>query len=199
MRRIPISARILALLLPLLALAACSGGLFGPPELNGTVYAEPRPTPEFTLQNAPRETVSLEDFRGKVVPIYFGYTSCPDICPTTMANLARVQEAVDPEGEAMQVLMITVDPQRDTPSVLQEYVGGFDPTFVGLSGTDEQIAAAAEPFGIYYQAAEGSPEDLVDHTARIFVVDKSGALRVTYAYDTPVEDITADMRVLVGE
>ena len=182
-------------------LTACSGSLFGPPELNGTVYSEPRETPEFTLQSAAGEPVTAEDYRGKVVPIYFGYTFCPDVCPTTMANLARVQREVDDDGDEIQVLMITVDPQRDEAQVVQDYVASFHPTFIGLSGTEAQIATATEPFGVFYQAAAGSSatDYLVDHTARVFVLDKSGALRVTYAYDTPVEDIIADMRVLVEE
>jgi len=197
MNQLPLAtARLLAFSI-LLLLIACSD----PPELNGTVYSEPRETPEFTLQATGRESVSAEDYRGKVVPIYFGYTFCPDVCPTTMANLARVQREVDDDGDDMQVLMITVDPQRDTSQVVQDYVTSFHPTFVGLSGTEAQIATATEPFGVFYEAAEGSAASgyLVDHTARIFVLDKSGALRVTYAYDTPVEEIIADMRVLIEE
>lgn len=193
--------RLVAALAALLLLAACSGSLFGAPELNGTEYSEPRETPEFMLQNAEGATVSLDAYEGKVIPIYFGYTFCPDVCPVTMANLARAQEQVDEDGDAMQVLMITVDPQRDTPAVVQDYVSSFHPTFVGLSGSEEQIAAATEPFGVFYQATEGSEATgyLVDHTARIFVIDKSGALRVTYPYDAPVEELAADMRVLLSE
>lgn len=185
----------------LLSAVACGGGLTGPPELNGTEYSEPRETPQVTLQNAGGESISLQEFRGKVVPIYFGYTFCPDVCPLTMANLARIQREIDDGGEQIQALMITVDPQRDTPTVVQQYVESFHPTFIGLSGTEEQIAAAAEPFGVFYEAAEGSAATgyLVDHTARIFVLDKSGELRVTYAFDTPVEDIAADMRTLLAE
>ena len=193
-------AVILGLLLSFSAVA-CTGGLSAPPELNGTEYSEPRETPQVTLQNAAGESVSLQELRGKVVPIYFGYTFCPDVCPLSMANLARVQREIDDEGEQIQVLMITVDPDRDTPAVVQNYVESFHPTFIGLSGTEEQIAAAADPFGVFYEAAEGSAATgyLVDHTARIFVLDKSGELRVTYAFDAPIEDIAADMRKLIAE
>lgn len=188
-------------LLALFLLNACSGLAPGSSELNGTVYPEPRQTPQVALENAAGEAVSLQDFRGKVVPIYFGYTYCPDICPTTMADLARVQHDVDDDGDHMQVLMITVDPQRDTAATVQDYVASFHPTFSGLSGSDEQIDTATEPFGVFYEIAEGSTATgyLVDHTARVFVLDKSGALRVSYAYDTPVDEIAADMRVLIGE
>lgn len=188
---------LLALLL-LLALAACSPSA---PDLRGTEYGEPRQTPAFTLQNETGEAISLETYRGKVVPIYFGYTFCPDVCPLTMANLAEVQRELDDAGDNMQVLMITVDPQRDSAAVVQDYVASFHPTFTGLSGTDQQIAEATEPFGVFYEKAEGSEATgyLVDHTARIFVIDKGGALRVTYSYDAPVEDIAADMRALLAE
>jgi len=191
----------LGALFTLLLLTACTGGLFGAPELNGTVYTEPRTTPEFTLQNAAGEPVSLQDYRGKVIPIYFGYTFCPDVCPLTMANLARVQAQVDDDGDEMQVLMITVDPQRDSATVVQDYVESFHPAFVGLSGSEEQIAAATDPFGVFYESAAGSDASgyLVDHTARVFVIDKSGALRVTYAYDAAVDDLAADMRLLIAE
>lgn len=201
MKRIVHFAPLLAALVALLLLTACSGLLGRTAQLNGTVYPEPRQAPDFTLQNAAGEEVSLQDFRGKVVPLYFGYTFCPDICPTTMADLARVQRDVDDDGSAMQVLMVTVDPRRDTAQVVQDYVSSFHPTFIGLSGSDQQIAAATEPFGIFYEVAEGSEATgyLVDHTARVFVVDKQGALRVSYAFGTPIEEMAADMRVLIGE
>lgn len=201
MKRICHSVTIVAALLALLLLTACSGLLGRTAQLNGTVYTEPRQTPAFTLQNAAGEDVSLQDYRGKVVPIYFGYTFCPDICPTTMADLARVQRDVDDDGSAMQVLMVTVDPQRDTAQVVQDYVSSFHPTFIGLSGSDQRIAAATEPFGVFYEVAEGSEATgyLVDHTARVFVVDKQGALRVSYAFGTSIEEMAADMRVLIGE
>jgi protein SCO1 len=188
----------LLILLLWIALSACRAA---PPELRGTEYSEPRQTPAFTLQNAAGETISLEKYHGKVVPIYFGYTFCPDVCPLTMANLARVQNQVDNAGDDLQVLMITVDPQRDSAAVVQDYVVSFHPTFTGLSGTDKQIAEAAAPFGVFYEKAEGSAATgyLVDHTARIFVIDKRGALRATYSYDASVEDLAADMRTLIAE
>lgn len=197
MRQIQRTIPIVVALLAWSWLSACSA----PPELNGTEYSEPRATPEFTLQNAAGEPVSLQDYRDQVVAIYFGYTFCPDVCPLTMANLARVQQEVDEDGDQMQGLMITVDPQRDSAATVQDYVASFHPTFEGLSGTEDQIAAATEPFGVFYETAEGSAATgyLVDHTARIFVVDKSGALRVTYSYDAPVEEIAADMRALIAE
>lgn len=197
--------RLSLLLMAFLAIAAAgvmvaaSSGLLGPPQLKGTVYPEPRPTPDFTLTNAQGQPVALHDFSDKVVLLYFGYTFCPDVCPTTMAELAKVQRQVDDEGRSLQVIMVSVDPQRDTPQVVQEYVSSFHPTFIGLSGTEAQIAAAAEPLGIYYEAQEGSAESgyVVDHTARVFLVDQQGELHLSYSFATPAEDIASDLRVLM--
>lgn len=136
-----------------------------------------------------------------MVLLYFGYTFCPDVCPTTMADLARVQRDVDAAAEDVQVLMVTVDPERDTPQVVQDYAAGFHPTFIGLSGTEQQIATAAESFGVYYQAEEGSEATgyLVSHTARVFAVDKSRELRVSYLVPVPGEELAADVSVLLKE
>lgn len=173
--------------------------LFGPRPLRGTEYPNPQPAPDFTLTTTGGEKVSLRDFAGKVILIYFGYTFCPDICPTTMADLARVQAEVDPDGSDVQVVMITVDPARDTPQVAGDYAASFHPTFIGMSGTPEEIAAVAEDYGVFYQAQEGTSATgyLVDHTARVFVVDKAGDLRVAYAFGTDRDDIVSDLRALL--
>jgi protein SCO1/2 len=196
-------------LLPLLAIVGLAlmvvSGLvlftdvFGEPELNGTLYNEPRDTPEFTLTSASGEPVSLSDYRGQVVLIYFGYTFCPDACPATMADLARAKEQAGVDDE-VQVLMISVDPQRDTPQTVQEYVENFDPSFVGLTGEEAQLAAAAEDFGVFFQKQEGSEETgyLVDHTARVFLINQEGELMLTYAFDTPPEQIASDLETLAG-
>lgn len=199
------------LLLPLLLIVGLvllvGGGVaaysvfFSTPEFNGTEYQEPRRTPEFTLAGAGGDSVSLSDFRDRVILIYFGYTFCPDACPTTMADLARVQRQLGDDARAVQVLMISVDPQRDTPQATQEYAESFDPSFIGLSGSAEQIAAVAEPFGVYFQSLDTGDGGnyLVDHTTRVFLINRQGELQLTYAFDTPPEEIAADLRHLVRE
>ena len=183
-----------------LILAACGADPTDPTAYNGTLLPTPIPITDFTLTDGDGQAVSLSDFRDKVVLVYFGYTFCPDVCPTTMADLGRVQRELDDAGESIQVLMITVDPQRDTPELLADYVTHFHPTFKGLAGTKQEIDGAAEQFGVFYEAHEGSEASgyLVDHTARVFVVNQEGAYELSFPFETSVEDMVADLRLLMG-
>ncbi len=133
--------------------------------------------------------------------LYFGYTYCPDVCPTTLSNLARAKEKLGGNGDKVQVVMISVDPARDKPEALANYVASFDSSFIGLTGTPDEIAAVAKPYGIFYAKGEGTVKSgyLVDHTASVLVVDKAGNLRLVYSLDTPGDDIAADLRYLVRE
>jgi protein SCO1 len=168
-------------------------------EFAGAVLPETQTTPDFTLTAAGNNPVSLSDFRGQYVFIYYGYTFCPDFCPATLAKLARVREGLGDDAGRMQVVMVTVDPERDTPETLAEYVSLFDPTFVGLSGTTDEIDAAGQPYGIFYQKNEGSAATgyLVDHSTRTYLIDPEGKARVAYPHDAAVEDIVADLRWLI--
>ncbi len=181
-----------------LLLGALGLGPFGPPQLHGTVLQSPEPEADFTLTAHTGEQVSLGDFRGKTVLLYFGYTFCPDVCPTTLIRLAGVMKDIGRRSDDVQVLMITVDPERDTPEKLAKYVPNFDPNFIGLTGTEDEITAVTTLFGIYYEKVESESEIgyLVNHTASILVVDKEGYLRLIYAFDTPDEDIADDLRYL---
>ena len=169
------------------------------PEFNGTLNPDPAPAPDFELTGAGGQPVSVSDFTGEVVLLYFGYTFCPDVCPATMSELRRMQEAVGDDG--LQVLFVSVDPGRDTPEIAHAYAAGFHPAFIGVSGTPEEIAAAAAGWGVFYEA--GEPDDrgnyAVDHTARVFVVDKAGDYRLSYPFATPPEDIAADVEILLEE
>lgn len=186
-------------LLIVLAVAGC-----GPTqnhEFAGAVLPDATPIPDFTLTAAGDTPVNLSDFRGQYVFVYFGYTFCPDFCPTTMAKLARVREALGDDAERMQVIMVTVDPERDTPEALADYVSRFDPSFVGLSGTPAEIDAAGAPFGLFYQKNEGSAATgyLVDHSTRTYLIDPAGNARIAYPHDAAVEDIVADLRWLIEQ
>jgi protein SCO1/2 len=191
------------LLLGWLTISLLSGTLlFGPPSFHGTVIGSPAPMSDFTLTGHDGQQVRLHDFRDKVVLLYFGYTYCPDVCPATIAELSKaMKELNSKDREKVQVLMVTVDPDRDSPEVLGQYLSHFDPSFLGLTGTDEEIAAAAKPFGIYYQKKEGTVETgyLVDHTATVAAVDKDGHLRLIYSFNTPGEDIAADLKRLAKD
>ncbi|RME86098.1 MAG: SCO family protein [Caldilineae bacterium] len=151
---------------------------------------------DFTLTAHTGERVSLADFRGKYVILYFGYTFCPDVCPTTMAQLAQAMKLLDaPKAERVQVLFVSVDPERDTPERLAQYVPAFDPTFIGLTGTPDEIAAAATPMGIYYAKNEvgGASGYLVDHTASVMVLDEEGRVRLIWPYGTTAAEMAEDL------
>jgi len=168
-------------------------------EFGGAVYEEPQTVPDFTLAAANEQTVSLSDFRGQYVFIYFGYTFCPDLCPDTLAKLARVHKQLGDEAGQMQVVMISVDPERDTPEKLAEYVAAFDDSFVGLTGSPTEIDAAGAAFGLYYEKHEGTAATgyLIDHTARTYLLDPNGRILVAYPYDATDDAIEADLRYLL--
>lgn len=198
-----IMKRFSRLLIPFLFAAlvtmACGSREVNPSQFRGTVLPAAIPVPDFTLLSATGEPVQLSDYQGQIVLLYFGYTFCPDICPTTLAELAKVQRELDDRGEKIQVLMVTVDPERDTPQKLAEYTGHFHPDFIGLAGSKEEIDAAGEGFGLYYQRQEGTEATgyLVDHTARVFVVDPQGNYQLSFSYGTPAEDIAHDLRLMM--
>ncbi|MCA9949620.1 MAG: SCO family protein [Anaerolineales bacterium] len=163
---------------------------------HGTVIQSPTPAANFTLTGAGGKAVSLHDFRGKVVLLYFGYTYCPDVCPATMVELKKAMQVLGDDADKAQVILISVDPDRDTPEKLAEYVTHFNPNFIGLTGSDDEIAGAATPFGIFYEKHPGSVESgyLIDHTASVVVINPDGYLRVVYPFDTPGEAIAADIQ-----
>ncbi|MCO5192026.1 MAG: SCO family protein [Anaerolineae bacterium] len=181
-------------------LTACNSEPSSDHTFAGATYTEPIEIPNFTLTGADGP-VSLDDFAGQYVFAYFGYTFCPDVCPATLAELARVREQLGDEADKVQVLMVTVDPERDTPQKTQEYASHFDPSFIGLSGTKAEIDTAAQPFGIYYEKHEGSAESgyLVDHTARAFLIDTEGRARVAYPFEARAEAIVADLQYLFAQ
>lgn len=166
-----------------------------PHEFAGTVLSSPEPAPSFTLTADTGARVGLEDYRDRVVLIYFGYTFCPDICPASMAELADAVDSLGEDRGDVQVLMISVDPARDTPEVLGEYVDYFDASFVGLTGSDAEIAAVAEDYNVFYQAEEGTAATgyLVDHWAGVMVIDRTGRLVELIGYGTTGEQIAGDV------
>ncbi len=172
--------------------------LMQPPALRGTVIEPPKPMPNFTLQSVDGP-VSLSDFRGKIVVLYFGYTSCPDVCPTTLANLRRALNDLGEKAEEVQLVFVAVDWQKDTPERVASYLSAFHPSFVGLSGAQEQIDAVTKDFGIFYQI---NPPDengyyTVDHTATTLVLDREGGLILTWRYGMTADEFLEDLKVLV--
>lgn len=156
---------------------------------------------ELTDHTGKRRT--LEDFRGKVVMVFFGYTSCPDACPLALAEMAEAVRRLGPEGERVQGLFITVDPVRDTAELLSKYVPAFHPSFLGLRGTPEQTERTAKEWKVYYRANEPAGQDaktyMVDHTTAIFVVDARGAPRLYISQNgRTVERVVDDLKRLLA-
>ncbi|WP_027891573.1 SCO family protein [Calidithermus chliarophilus] len=169
----------------------------------GTPLLNPRPAAEFTLASADNPSYKLSDLKGKAVFIFFGFVNCPDVCPTTMQDLKRVYAKLTPEERArVQVLLISVDPERDTPESLGKYVRFFDPSFVGLSGTPEATAQVAKDYGVFYQKSQikSAQEYNVDHTASVFLIDPKGQLRLIYGQSKIQQDpdkVVQDVRWLL--
>jgi protein SCO1/2 len=142
---------------------------------------------------------TLDDFKGKVTLLFFGFTQCPDVCPTTLAELAQVKKDLGAAGDRIQGLFVTVDPERDTPEVLKGYVSSFDPSFVALRGSPEQTAAAAKEFKVFYAKVPGKDEAsyTMDHTAGSYVLDASGRIRLFERYNTPPQALADDLKRLM--
>ena len=165
---------------------------------------------DFDLVDHNGQRRALVDFRGRAVMVFFGYTNCPDVCPTALAEMAQVVQRLGAEGERVQVLFITTDPARDTAERLATYVLAFHPSFLGLRGTAEQTAQLAKDFKVYYQADEPKPDDhaghgnedrqyMVQHSSGIFVFDPAGKLRLYIsATNRSVDDMIHDVKLLLG-
>jgi len=164
-------------------------------DITGAEYGRQLALPD---QNGKPRT--LADFKGKVTVIFFGYTQCPDVCPTTMAELAQIKKALGPDGDRLQGVFVTIDPERDTPELLKAYVTNFDPSFVALRGTPEQTAAAAKEFKVFYAKVPGrTPGSYsMDHTAGSYVLDSAGRLRLFVRYGAGTDALVADLKTLLA-
>lgn len=177
-------------------LAACSDRKpsFNAVDITGADYAK-----GFTLADADGKQRTLADFKGKVVVMFFGYAQCPDVCPTTMTEMAQVKQQLGSDGDKLQVLFVTVDPERDTPTVMKAYMGAFDPAFVALIPTQEQLTALAKDYKVYYKKVEGkTPTSYsMDHSAASFVYDTEGRLRLYARYGAGVPAMVSDLKALL--
>ncbi|WP_431288654.1 SCO family protein [Roseateles chitinivorans] len=164
-------------------------------DLTGAAYAR-----GFSLPDQNGKTRTLEDFKGKVVVVFFGFTQCPDVCPTTLAELAQVKKALGPDGDKVQGVFVTVDPERDKPELLKAYLESFDPGFVALRGTPEQLKETAKEFKIYYAKVPGKTPDsyTMDHTAASFLFDPQGRVRVFSRYGAGASALMGDIKALIA-
>jgi protein SCO1/2 len=187
---------LLALLLSTGWLAACSDSKvsFSSVDITGVDYAR-----DFDLTDHNGQQRHLGDFAGKVVVMFFGYTQCPDVCPTTMTEMTAIKKALGKDGERLQVLFVTVDPERDTPELLKAYMENFEPSFLALRTTPEKLVALTRDYKIYYKKVEGSTPSAytMDHSAGSYLYDPKGKLRLFSRYGSPQEALRKDIQALL--
>lgn len=189
--------RLAAFLLSVAWLAACSSEQapqFRNTDITGAGYAK-----DFALTDHTGAKRTLADYRGKVVTVFFGFTQCPDICPSALATMSEVMKTLGPDADRVQVLFITVDPERDTQELLANYVPAFDARFVGLFGSLEETEAVAKEFRIFYAKSGdvSGPNYSVDHSAGTYVFDPEGRLRLYVRHAESADSIAADLRLLL--
>ena len=177
-------------------LAGCteSKPTFNAVDITGADYAK-----DFSLTDASGRVRTMADFKGKVVVLFFGYAQCPDVCPTTMTEMAQVKQQLGSDGDKLQVVFVTVDPERDTAEVMKAYMGAFDPSFVALIPTAEQLPALAKDFKVYYKKVEGKTPTsyAMDHSAASYIYDPQGRLRLYARYGAGVPPMVADIKALL--
>ena len=163
-------------------------------DITGADYAH-----DFSLPDQNGQQRTLADFKGKIVVLFFGYTQCPDVCPTTMAELAEIRKQLGAEGNRLQVLFVTVDPERDTAELLKAYMTGFDPSFIALRPTPAELPELAKRFKIYYKKVEGRTDGsyTMDHSAGSYVYDSAGRLRLFTRYGAGPAPLLDDIRLLL--
>lgn len=188
--------RSLRVLLALLVTACSQPAHFNATDLTGSTTIGT----DFSLLDQTGKLRRLSDFKGKVAIVFFGYTQCPDVCPTTLSTLREVITQLGPQAERVQVLFVTLDPQRDTPALLAQYVPSFHPTFLALRGDDAATGATAQAFKVFYKKQPGSTPDTysIDHSTGSYVYDPQGRLRLYVKYGDTAEHITDDLKQLLA-
>jgi protein SCO1/2 len=197
-RRLLRSTLLVVLAGAALLLGACSEGgkaSFNAIDVTGADYAK-----DFALTDHNGQARTLKDFKGKIVVMFFGYTQCPDVCPTSMTELAAVKKLLGPDGDKVQGLFVTVDPERDTPEIMKAYMANFDPSFLALyAASPEQLAAVAKDYKVYYKKVEGKTPTsyTMDHSAGMYIYDTQGRLRLYSRYGSGAGALADDIRLLL--
>ena len=191
-RCLPRFSSIIICSLALLAGCDSAGAKFKGTDITGAAYGR---TLELTDQNG--KLRRLEDFRGKAVVLFFGFTHCPDVCPTTLGDLANAVESLGPDAERVQVLFVTVDPERDDPKTLAQYVGAFDPRFLALHGDLAATQRTAKEFKIFFEKRKSGDSYTIDHSAQVYVIDPLGRLRLLVRQERIRQDLADDLRALL--
>lgn len=168
----------------------------------GSLIDPPIRADDFELVNYDSTPFHLSDYRGKVVLLFFGYTNCPDVCPTTLYDFKRIAQALDESSGKVEYVFVTLDPERDTPERLRQYISAFNDSFWGLTGSEEQLSRIWSAYGVYReieQVGDSAAGYLINHTARVYVIDKNGNLRLTFPFGMPYEAMVEDVQHLVKE
>jgi protein SCO1/2 len=184
------------MLLPAVLLAAAVGAAEDA-GLRAGAFDPPRVAPDFSLRGSDGTELKLSRYRGKVVILGFGFTSCSDVCPTTLAVLAQARKKLGADGHELQVVYITVDPERDDAERLRKYLAGFDPTFAGGTGTAEQLAAVRESYGIAATRSTRGADYTFAHSSYTYLIDRDGSLRALMPYGHTSDDYAHDVRILL--
>ncbi len=179
-----------------------SQSLARPYTFHGSLIEPPLPAKDFTLRDQHGNLFRLSEQRGYIVLLFFGYTNCPDVCPATLAQYRQIKNALEEKASQVRFVFVTVDPERDTAAQLRKHLERFDATFVGLSGTRQELEKVWQDYGVF--VAQNDPENssggyLVDHTARTYVIDSKGYLRLTYPFGTQSEVMRQDILHLLRE
>lgn len=188
----------IAILALVFATAAGSSAHKAAPLKAGT-FDPPGMAPELSLQSSNGGTLSLASYRGKVVLLGFGFTSCPKVCPTTLAVLAQAKKRLGAQGKQVQVVYVTVDPERDDAGRMHAYLRGFDPSFVGGVGSPAQLAAVRRKYGVMAERKPVGDSYSVGHSSSVYLIDRKGRLRAMMPYGRPAADFVHDLQVLLGE
>lgn len=154
--------------------------------------------PDYQLSYADGKPASLRDFKGKVVLLFFGFTQCPDVCPTTLARAVEIKRLLGADADKLQVVFVTIDPERDTGALLAEYMRAFDPGFVAVRGSPEQTAKVAKDFKIFYRKVPSGSSYTMDHTALSYAFDASGKIRLAIKHEQTAQQCAADLRLLMN-
>lgn len=191
--------RVLLLAACTIAIAGCQpaapSAQFKGIDITGAPYGR-----DFRLPDPEGSIRSLAEFKGKVVLVFFGFAQCPEVCPTTLARAMEVRKLLGADGGKVQVVLITVDPERDTPQVLREYMKAYDPSFIALRGNADQLAATAKEFKVFFQKVPTSKDSYtVDHTAVTYAFDPKGRLRLALRHEQSAADVAADLKSLLSD
>jgi len=194
-----VSGAVTVLLLLLLAsVAATTCARAGAsPELKAGVFDPPLPAPEFLLRGSDGQQVTLARYRGKVVVLYFGYTTCAAVCPTTLATLAQTINMLGEEADAVQVVFVTVDPERDNVAQMEDYLSAFDPSFVGATSEPDALAGVRRDYGVTVTKHITKEGYVLDHTSSIYLIDRAGKLRALMPYGHDAADFVHDIKLLL--